>query len=436
AVLSALHIAAAAPALAAAAQVHGAVSATLANASRLSQQELNVCMPLPIPAACFTPAEAGAAGAGAAAGGKGGKAKAAAAAAPAAPAALFMQHAQPLLTAITSAADAVSTLTAASAARAQALSPALAAAGLTPTDASTTAAPAGGACPTPSACSATSSVATRALCAALALSNAATALTVQIVNEVAACELLIAQREEAAAKEAAAKEARRVAAAAAREAQEAARVAAMGAEERAKYEEDAAKKREKQAKKDAKEAAAAAGAGAGAAATAASASNVLGLGPGSQEVRVYLRSQGAAPVGATALADVAAVRASIAAALDPLAAFAGTNVRAAAAGSSNVQRPDSFLRQLMDRLGSGSGRRKAKIAKGARDLLPEQMEVREKAFNTIRGVFKRHGAAEIDTPVFELRETLLGKYGEEGGKLIYDLADQGGELLSLRYDLT
>jgi len=31
---------------------------------------------------------------------------------------------------------------------------------------------------------------------------------------------------------------------------------------------------------------------------------------------------------------------------------------------------------------------------------------------------------EIDTPVFELRSTLMGKYGEEGGKLVYDLADQ------------
>jgi histidyl-tRNA synthetase len=50
-------------------------------------------------------------------------------------------------------------------------------------------------------------------------------------------------------------------------------------------------------------------------------------------------------------------------------------------------------------------------------------------------VFKRHGAVSIDTPVFELRETLMGKYGEDS-KLIYDLADQGGELLSLRYDLT
>jgi len=80
-------------------------------------------------------------------------------------------------------------------------------------------------------------------------------------------------------------------------------------------------------------------------------------------------------------------------------------------------------------------RRKPKIAKGARDFLPEQMAIREKAFATIVGVFKRHGAVSIDTPVFELRETLTGKYGEDS-KLIYDLADQGGEALSLRYDLT
>jgi histidyl-tRNA synthetase len=63
------------------------------------------------------------------------------------------------------------------------------------------------------------------------------------------------------------------------------------------------------------------------------------------------------------------------------------------------------------------------------------MAIREVAFNKITAVFKRHGAVSIDTPVFELRETLTGKYGEDS-KLIYDLADQGGELLSLRYDLT
>ena len=76
-----------------------------------------------------------------------------------------------------------------------------------------------------------------------------------------------------------------------------------------------------------------------------------------------------------------------------------------------------------------------KIVKGARDFLPYQMSIRKQAFQTITEVFKKHGAVEIDTPVFELKETLMGKYGEES-KLIYDLQDQGGELLSLRYDLT
>ena len=68
-------------------------------------------------------------------------------------------------------------------------------------------------------------------------------------------------------------------------------------------------------------------------------------------------------------------------------------------------------------------------------MTPMQMAIRERAFNTIKAVFKKHGAVEIDTPVFELKETLMGKYGEDS-KLIYDLEDQGGELLSLRYDLT
>ena len=63
------------------------------------------------------------------------------------------------------------------------------------------------------------------------------------------------------------------------------------------------------------------------------------------------------------------------------------------------------------------------------------MSIRKKAFNIISSVFRRHGAVEIDTPVFELKETLTGKYGEDS-KLIYDLQDQGGELLALRYDLT
>jgi histidyl-tRNA synthetase len=63
------------------------------------------------------------------------------------------------------------------------------------------------------------------------------------------------------------------------------------------------------------------------------------------------------------------------------------------------------------------------------------MVIRDKIFTTITEVFKRHGAVTIDTPVFELKEILAGKYGEDS-KLIYDLADQGGEICSLRYDLT
>lgn len=51
------------------------------------------------------------------------------------------------------------------------------------------------------------------------------------------------------------------------------------------------------------------------------------------------------------------------------------------------------------------------------------MAIRKKAFSIIEDVFERHGATALDTPAFELRETLMGKYGEDS-KLVYDLADQ------------
>ena len=50
------------------------------------------------------------------------------------------------------------------------------------------------------------------------------------------------------------------------------------------------------------------------------------------------------------------------------------------------------------------------------------MAIRERAFNIIRNIFKKHGASEIDTPVFELKETLTGKYGADS-RLIYELED-------------
>jgi histidyl-tRNA synthetase len=50
-------------------------------------------------------------------------------------------------------------------------------------------------------------------------------------------------------------------------------------------------------------------------------------------------------------------------------------------------------------------------------------------------VFKRHGGIPLDTPVFELKAILAEKYGENA-RLMYDLADQGGVICSLRFDLT
>lgn len=53
------------------------------------------------------------------------------------------------------------------------------------------------------------------------------------------------------------------------------------------------------------------------------------------------------------------------------------------------------------------------------------MAIRRKVIDKVVEVFKKHGGVEIDTPVFELKEVLTGKYGEDS-KLIYDLQDQGG----------
>lgn len=76
-----------------------------------------------------------------------------------------------------------------------------------------------------------------------------------------------------------------------------------------------------------------------------------------------------------------------------------------------------------------------KTPKGTRDYNPQQMTLRQSVLDKIIAVFRKHGAETIDTPVFELKDVLTGKYGEDS-KLIYDLKDQGGEILAMRYDLT
>ena len=101
---------------------------------------------------------------------------------------------------------------------------------------------------------------------------------------------------------------------------------------------------------------------------------------------------------------------------------------------------------------------KPSIPKGTRDFSPEEMAKRNYIFNTIREVYHLYGFQQIETPAMETLSTLMGKYGEEGDKLLFKIQNSGDyfsgltdeELLSrnaaklaskfcekgLRYDLT
>jgi len=77
-----------------------------------------------------------------------------------------------------------------------------------------------------------------------------------------------------------------------------------------------------------------------------------------------------------------------------------------------------------------------------RDFLPEDVRRREHVIGIIKGVYERYGFEPLETPAVENLETLLGKYGDEGSKLIFKILKRGehertGEAdLALRYDLT
>ena len=81
-------------------------------------------------------------------------------------------------------------------------------------------------------------------------------------------------------------------------------------------------------------------------------------------------------------------------------------------------------------------------ARGTRDFLPDDVRRREHVIGVVRDVYERYGFEPLETPAFENIETLLGKYGEEGNKLIFKILRRGeheasGEAdLALRYDLT
>ncbi len=65
---------------------------------------------------------------------------------------------------------------------------------------------------------------------------------------------------------------------------------------------------------------------------------------------------------------------------------------------------------------------------GTRDFMPEVVVRRQYIFNTIRKSFEVYGFSPIETPSFELSQTLLGKYGEEGDKLLFQILRSGNYL--------
>jgi histidyl-tRNA synthetase len=78
-----------------------------------------------------------------------------------------------------------------------------------------------------------------------------------------------------------------------------------------------------------------------------------------------------------------------------------------------------------------------KVPKGTKDLFGVDYKRIQTLSRIAEDLFQENGGVPLETPVFERTDVLLGKYGDEAEtKLIYKLADQGGEDLSLRYDLT
>ena len=77
---------------------------------------------------------------------------------------------------------------------------------------------------------------------------------------------------------------------------------------------------------------------------------------------------------------------------------------------------------------------KPSIPKGTRDFGPEEMAKRNYIFDTIRQVYALYGFQQIETPAMETLHTLMGKYGEEGDKLLFKILNSGDYLKSVSDD--
>src|ERR1700761_2452716 len=71
---------------------------------------------------------------------------------------------------------------------------------------------------------------------------------------------------------------------------------------------------------------------------------------------------------------------------------------------------------------------KPSTPKGTRDFSPTEMVRRNFIFDTIKSVFRKYGYQQIETPAMENLSTLMGKYGDEGDKLIFKILNSGNFL--------
>ena len=78
---------------------------------------------------------------------------------------------------------------------------------------------------------------------------------------------------------------------------------------------------------------------------------------------------------------------------------------------------------------------KPSLPKGTRDLSPVEMSRRGYMFSVIRDAFSRYGFMQIETPSFENLSTLMGKYGEEGDRLIFKILNSGDYLSKAPQDM-
>lgn len=74
------------------------------------------------------------------------------------------------------------------------------------------------------------------------------------------------------------------------------------------------------------------------------------------------------------------------------------------------------------------------IPKGTRDFSQQEMAERNYIFDTIKSVFRSYGYSQIETPAQENLSTLLGKYGEEGDKLLYRILNSGDAFAGVDFD--